>query len=323
MILILGLVFFAVFAITAVVLAAGRSTASQETERTVATLEAALAASPYRGTDASIDIRKNEVFSELPALNRWLMRLELSLRLRLLLAQADLEWTAGSLLLMCLLSWLIPGYLIYLRSGNVLLSFCLALITGAIPFVYVLQRRKHRFDKFEGGFAQTLDLMVSALRAGHSLVSALDIAAAESPAPIGAELRICFDEQNYGLDLKTALTNLTVRMPLHDVRLVVTAILIQRESGGNLAEIFEKAAYLIRERFRLKRQVRTHTAQGRLTGWILSLLPVVLGIALYLVNPTYMTLLWTTPIGLKLMYAAAIMMVVGTLIIRKIVRMEV
>lgn len=323
MILILGLVFIAVFAVTALVLAAGRSTASKETERTLATLKAALAASPYRSTDAWMDIRKNEVFSELPALNRWLMRLEVSLRLRLLLSQADLQWTAGSLLLMCVLSWIIPGYLFYLRSGNILVSFCLALLTGAIPFVYVLQKRRRRLNKFEEGFAQTLDLMVSALRAGHSLVSALDVAATESPAPIGQELRICFDEQNYGLDLKAALTNLTVRMPLHDVRIVVTAILIQRESGGNLAEIFEKAAYLIRERFRLKRQVRTHTAQGRLTGWILAFLPVILGIALYFVNPIYMSLLWTNPIGLKLLYTACVMMVIGSLVIRKIVRMEV
>jgi tight adherence protein B len=323
MLLILALVFIAVFAIAALLLAAGRSTASKESERTVATLEAALAASPYRATDASMDIRKRDVFSDLPALNRWLMRLELSPRLQLLISQADLDWTAGSLLLMCLLCWLIPAYLMYLRSANLFLSFALAVITGAIPLVYVLQKRRRRFNKFEAGFAQTLDLMVSALRAGHSLVSALDIAATESPDPIGGELRICFDEQNYGLDMKSALTNLTTRIPLHDVRIVVTAILIQRESGGNLAEIFEKAAYLIRERFRLKRQVRIHTAQGRMTGWILSFLPLVLGIALYFVNPKYMSLLWTRAIGVKLLYTAAIMMVAGALIIRRIVRMEV
>ena len=119
--------------------------------------------------------------------------------------------------------------------------------------------------------------MVSALRAGNSLVSALRLVAFESPDPVGTEFRICFDEQNYGLELRTAMENLVTRVPLQDLRIVVTAILIQKESGGNLAEVLDKASYLIRERFRLRRQVRVHTAQGRLTGWILSFLPLVLG----------------------------------------------
>lgn len=322
MLLVIVLVFTAAFTITALLVRAGQAT-SQRNERTLATLEAVLATSSQRSVDPDIDIRKTELLSDLPALNRWLAQLQFAPKLQLLIAQADLEWTAGTLLLMCSLCWVIPGYLIYLRSGSFLLAFFIGAFLGAIPLIYVFQKRRKRFNKFEEGFAQTLDLMVSALRAGHSLVSALDIAANESEAPIGPELRTCFDEQNYGLDLKIAMANLTARVPLHDVRIVVTAILIQRESGGNLAEIFEKAAYLIRERFRLKRQVRTHTAQGRMTGWILSLLPVVLGIALYFVNPKYMSLLWTTPTGLKLMYAAAVMTIVGALIIRKIVNMEV
>src|SRR5260370_12037783 len=155
--------------------------------------------------------------------------------------------------------------------------------------------------------------MVSALRAGHSLVSALDLAASESPDPIGTELRICFDEQNYGLELKTAMSNLAARVPLQDLKIVITAILIQKESGGNLAEVFDKAAYVIRERFRLKRQVRVHTAQGRLTGWILSFLPVGLGISLYLINPERMSLLWTRPICLKLLYLSGRMPLVVAL----------
>ncbi|MGO4209872.1 type II secretion system F family protein [Terriglobus sp. YAF25] len=113
------------------------------------------------------------------------------------------------------------------------------------------------------------------------------------------------------------------RVPLQDLRIVVTAILIQKESGGNLAEVLEKAAHVIRERFRLKRQIRVHTAQGRLTGWILSFLPVVLGIALYLVNPKTMSILWTNPIGVKLLYLSAAMTISGALIIRKIVNMKV
>jgi tight adherence protein B len=165
--------------------------------------------------------------------------------------------------------------------------------------------------------------MVSALRVGHSLSSALGLVTRECPDPVGTEFRVCFDEQNYGLELKAALDNLVTRVPLQDLRIVSTAILIQKESGGNLAEVLEKAAEVIRERFRLKREISTHTAQGRLTGWILSLLPIVLGCALYFISPDTMSILWKREIGIKLLYAAGIMMVIGGLIIRKIVDMDV
>jgi len=164
---------------------------------------------------------------------------------------------------------------------------------------------------------------VGALRAGQSLIAALKLVGNETPDPIGGEFRICFDEQNFGLDIRTAMDNLVSRVPLQDLRIVVTAILIQKESGGNLAEVLDKASSLIRERFRLRRQVRVHTAQGRMTGWILSLLPLALGIGLYLLNPVTMSILWTRPIGIKLLYTSAAMTVTGGLIIRKIVNMEV
>jgi tight adherence protein B len=184
-------------------------------------------------------------------------------------------------------------------------------------------KRTKRLAKFEEGLPEALDLIVSALRVGHSLNSALGLVTRECPDPVGSEFRVCYDEQNYGLELKTALENMITRMPTQDLQIVVTAIMIQKESGGNLAEVLEKTAEVIRERFRLKRQVSTHTAQGRLTGIILTLLPIVLGCALYFISPTMMSLLWTTPIGIKLLYTAAGMIVVGGLIIRKIVNMDV
>src|SRR6202000_2364818 len=190
-------------------------------------------------------------------------------------------------------------------------------------FFYVLHKRRKRFNKFEEELPEALDLMVSALRAGHSLVAALGLVGSESPDPNGGEFKICCDEQNYGLELRTALDNLVSRVPLQDVRIVTTAILIQKESGGNLAEVLDKVAYVIRERFRLRRQVRIHTAQGRMTGWILSFLPVVLGIALYFVDSDHMSLLWKRDIGGKLLYGSAAMTIIGALIIRKIVSMEV
>jgi tight adherence protein B len=165
--------------------------------------------------------------------------------------------------------------------------------------------------------------MVSALRAGHSLISALESVAREMPNPIGAEFRKCFDEQTFGLEMRESMLNLGARIPIHDVHIVITAILIQKESGGNLAEILDKVAAIIRERFRLKKQVQVHTAQGRLTGWILSLLPVILGFGLYMVNPEHMSVLWQDKLGLKLIYAAAIMTLIGALIIRKIVNIRI
>jgi tight adherence protein B len=224
---------------------------------------------------------------------------------------------------MSLACFAIPAYLIYLRTQVAILAILIGVLGGLAPLAFVLHRRSQRFNRIEQELPESLDLMVSGLRAGHSLVAALRLVAYESPEPIGGEFRICFDEQNYGLELRTAMENLVRRAPLQDLRIVVTAILIQKESGGNLAEVLDKASYVIRERFRLKRQVRVHTAQGRLTGWILSFLPVVLGIGLYLVNPETMSILWTRPIGIKLLYTSAAMTLTGALIIRKIVNMEV
>jgi len=322
MLLPLVFVFLGVFIVASLLLTASRPGAKQ-TEQTLGVLQAALATAKLAPNDQTIDIRKNELLSAVPWLNRWLMKVELAPRLRVLLYQADLKWTAGSLLLMCTLCFTIPAYLIYLRTNAFVFSILIGLLLGAAPVLYALYKRKQRFNKFEQELPETLDLMVSALRAGHSLVSALDLAASESPDPIGTEFRICFDEQNYGLDLKTAMNNLAARVPLQDLKIVITAILIQKESGGNLAEVFDKAAYVIRERFRLKRQVRVHTAQGRLTGWILSFLPIVLGIGLYFINPESMSLLWTRPLGIKLLYASGTMTIIGALIIRKIVNMDV
>jgi tight adherence protein B len=166
-------------------------------------------------------------------------------------------------------------------------------------------------------------MMVSALRAGHALVAAIGLVARECSDPVGCEFKACFEEQKYGLDMKTAMDNMLNRMPLQDLRTISTAIMIQSESGGNLAEVLDKTTNVIRERFRLVRQISVHTAQGRLTGWILTFLPVVLGFALYTVNPEMMSILWRTPIGVKLLWIASGMVVVGGLIIRNIVNLDV
>jgi len=323
MLLVLILVFVGVFVVCTLLLMAGGTGASQQAEQAIANLDAALASGRIHSRDQIVDIRKNEILSTIPIINRWLMRLELAPRLTILLYQSGLKWTAGALLLMSVACFAIPAYLVYLRSGAFLIGLIVGIPVGFLPLAFVYHRRGKRFDQIEQQLPEALDLMVSSIRAGHSLVAALRLVAYESPEPIGGEFRICFDEQNYGLELRTAMENLVNRVPLQDLRIVVTAILIQKESGGNLAEVLDKASYLIRERFRLRKQVRVHTAQGRMTGWVLTILPAALGVLLYLMNPETMSLLWTRPMGVKLLYAWVVMTLTGALVIRKIVNMKV
>lgn len=316
--------FVAVFAILAPVLIwwSGAGKAGDK-KQAAAALNTAIGQSPVDAVGAVINFRKNELVSAIPLLNKYLEKLELIPRIRRMLMQAELKWTPGTLGLLSLVAFALPAYLINLRTGSLILSLVVGGALGLIPTGYVMFKRSKRFGKFEQGLPEALDLMVSALRVGHSFNSALGLVTRECADPVGPEFRIAFDEQNYGLDLRTALENLQNRVPLQDLRMAVTAILIQRESGGNLAEVLEKTAHVIRQRFRLKKQVMVHTAQGRLTGWILTILPIALGVVLYIVNPKMISLLWQRDIGIKLMYAGGGMLVVGSLIIQKIVRMDV
>jgi tight adherence protein B len=321
--LIIGLTFLGAFSVIALVLVAIGSRASEQAKQVHATLDSALATDRQEDREALINLRKNELFSTIPWLNRRLNQLELAPRLQALLYQADLKWSTGGLLAGCGLCFAVPAYLAYLRLDSVLMALPVGLLMGSAPFLFVLYKRNKRLNLFQKGLPEALDLMVSALRAGHSLVAAIGSVARECADPIGCEFRACFEEQNYGLELKTALDNLINRVPLQDLRIFATAIMIQKESGGNLAEVLDKTAHVIRERFRLKRQVGVHTAQGRMTGWVLTLLPVILGIALYFVNPEMMSVLWKNPLGIKLLWSASIMIVIGGLIIRHIVNMDV
>jgi tight adherence protein B len=269
--------------------------------------------------DEVLDIRRQELLSQIPWLNRILLKISVAPQVRLLLYQAESSWTVGTLFSICGLMGLAVWFGVQQRTGATLLALALGAGASTLPYLFVVKKRSMRFNNFEEKLPETLDLMVSALRAGHGLISALGMVSKDAPEPIQKEFKQLFDEQNYGLELRLAMLNLAQRVPLHDVKIMVTAIVIQRESGGNLAEILDRCAYLIRERFRLKRQISVHTAQGRLTGWILAMLPVVLGLLVYFVNPDYISILWKTEVGLHMMYAAAIMTSIGALIIRKIV----
>jgi tight adherence protein B len=320
----IGFVVFAgVFGFVALVAIALTTEASQQAKQVHATLDSALATDRQDDVAQLVNFRKTDLLSSIPWLNRRLLKFELGPRLQRLLYQADLKWNAGGLLAGCALLYMIGAYVVFWRFDSFLGALLVGLPVGALPFVLVFRKRSKRLHLFQQGLPEALDLMVSALRAGQSMVASMGSVARECADPIGCEFKACFEEQNYGLEIKTALDNLIERVPLQDLRIVATAIMIQKESGGNLAEVLDKTSHVIRERFRLKRQVEVFTAQGRMTGWVLTLLPIVLGIALYFVNPKLTSVLWTDPLGIKLLWTAIAMIIVGGLVIRKIVNMDV
>jgi tight adherence protein B len=196
-------------------------------------------------------------------------------------------------------------------------------VGAAVPFLVLSRKRKKRLRTFEENFPEALDLMARALKAGHAFATGLKMVADEMPEPIGPEFRKTFDEQNFGLPLKDALGNLSDRIPILDVRFFATAVLIQRETGGNLSEILENLGHVVRERFKILRQVRVHTAHGRLTGYVLLALPAFLAVALSFINPEHMQLLFRERMGHIMIGIAVIMQAIGYFWIKQVVKIEV
>jgi tight adherence protein B len=316
----LTVVFVGAFVVVFLLFLALSSGSQRDVEKTMVRLNAISVVSVLPSSPEVTSFVKEETFSNIPWLNDLLQSFNVLPTVKKILRQSGLQWEVASLLLTSILLWILGAVGVYLRSRSVIISSLLGALVAMGPWLWALHKRHKRFLAFEETLPEALDLLVSAIRAGHGFTSALGLASRELGEPIAGELKQCFDEQNFGLDLRRAMESLVARVPIADVRLIVSAVLIQKESGGNLAEILEKVAHIIRERFRLKRQIRVHTAQGRLTGWILSFAPVIFGILLYLLNPDRMSVLWTRPIGVKLIWLALFMEATGALIIRKIVR---
>lgn len=323
MTIILAIVFTAAFLVALLVLYAWTANAARERKQALARLDSITVTTSVTEPEAVIDIQRKEVLSDIPWLNELLQSFDVFAGMRKILRKANVEWELGGLLLVSVCLWAFGAFVLFLRTHALVFSFLAGAFLSTVPWMIVLRKRAKRFAEFEEKLPEALDLMVSAIRAGHGFTSSLSIASKEIGEPIATELRKCFDEQNFGLPLRAAMINLADRVPTPDVQLIVSAVLIQKESGGNLAEILEKVAYIIRERFRLRRQIRVHTAQGRLTGWILAVMPIVLGFAFYLINPERMSILWQRPLGIKLMWGAAFMELIGALIIRAIIRVKI
>jgi tight adherence protein B len=273
--------------------------------------------------DVEIVLARAELMSEIPWLNRLLVRVQSAVRLKQVLDQADLHITPSRLVMLAGLAGTLAAMAAAVLKPSILLMIGAGLVAASIPFVHVYWKRKKRFDAFLEHLPDALDLMSRGLSAGHAFSEALHMVATEMPDPIAAEFQKTYEEQNLGLSLKLALENLTRRMPLLDLRMCVTAVLIQRETGGNLAEILEKVAYTIRERFRILGDLKTLTTSSRMSAWLLCGLPLGVTFAITVLNPEYMSVLWKDTRGHYLIAAALFMQITGMLIVRKILRIKI
>src|SRR5437773_6427074 len=273
--------------------------------------------------DEASDVLRKELLSDMPALHRILAMAPGIARLRLFLEQGAIRMQVGSFVLISV------ALLVFVFLATVIAGLPLyeglpaALGAGAIPTVIASAIRQRRFNKFEEQFPEALDLLGRAVRAGHAFTTGLEMIAKECAEPLAGEFRTTFEEQNFGLPLRDALLNLTERVPIIDVRFFVTALLIQKETGGNLAEILDGLSRVIRDRFRIYREVRVRTAQGRLTAGILIALPIMMGFILSVLNPKYIGVLFTDPLGPIVLVTAAVMQIIGSAILWKIIHFEV
>jgi tight adherence protein B len=278
-----------------------------------------------RGGETSpvLDLLRDEMLSEVPAIHRVMMRFSWSGRLRDLIEQSGMRTKPGKIVMFsCVLAL---GAYVAARVFHVPLWGCAAagLALGAIPFAVIVFKRNRRMRQFEERFPEALDLLGRAVRAGHAFTTGMEMIGKESPEPIAGEFRKTFEEQNFGLPIRDALLNMTDRVPLVDVRFFVTALLVQKETGGNLAEILDNLARVIRDRFRIYREVRTKTAQGRLTAIILIALPPAMMAILSIINPAYIRVLFEDPKGPTVLAIAGALQLIGSAIIWKIIHIEV
>lgn len=288
-----------------------------------------LAAEQGQGGRETLALLRDEMFSRIPAFDTLLRRSERVSKLQVLLEQAGLSMRAGNLLVLCLLASAaasIGGYI--LAQPLPTQEAVLFTATGAglgliVPYSYVAWRRTRRFQKFEAMFPEAIDTLARAVRAGHAFTVALEIVFNELGEPAATEFRKLYEEQKYGMPVRDALLNLSQRVPLVDVKFFVTAVMLQRETGGNLAEILDNLSYMIRERFKILRQVRVYTAQGRLTMMLLMGLPPTIIVTMLIMNPSFIQPLFADPIGHVLLAAGITLQTVGYFVIRRIIQIQV
>jgi tight adherence protein B len=286
-------------------------------------MEAVRKAERRGNVSLGVALVRDEMLSSVPAIHRLMLKWSWSTRFSAYVLQAGIRTKPAKIILMSA----VLGLGSFLLTGMFYRKIPLQIAAGAlmtvVPFAYVAFKRRRRLRQFEEHFPEALDLLGRAVRAGHAFTTGLEMISKECPEPISGEFRAVFEEQNFGLPLRDAVLNLGERVPLVDVGFFVTALLIQKESGGNLAEILDGLSRVIRDRFRILRDVQTRTAQGRLTAGILVALPPLMVFLLGAVNPEYMKPLFEDPAGPPMVYAAAVFQVAGAILLWKIVHIEV
>jgi tight adherence protein B len=276
-----------------------------------------------RQPSEELALLRDELLSEIPALNRMLQRSPSITKLQHMLNQADVKMRAGKFLTFTVGSGALIALAILFLTDTPLYAGVGLLLGLFIPYIYVSYQRSRRFHKFEELFPEAIDTLARAVRAGHAFTTALELIANEMAEPISGEFRKLFEEQKFGLPVRDALLNLTERMPIVDVKFFVTAVMLQRETGGNLAEILDGLSYVIRERFKILRQVRVYTAQGRLTMMLLMGLPPLIVVTMMLLNPDFIKPLFYDRMGHAMIVAGITLQTIGYFLIRKIIRIQV
>jgi len=271
--------------------------------------------------DASVVKQSNR--GPLPSIDRAMAKTRIGSRIARLIEQSGARTTPSGIGVMMLLvaagSAFAASVLVPLRFA----PLAAGALGAAMPIGWLVHRRTVRLKRFEEQFPEALDLLSRAIRAGHAFQTAMGMIADEVAQPVGPEFKKTFDEQNFGLPLRDALNQLSERVPILDVRFFVTAVLIQRDTGGNLSEILDNLAHVVRERFKIRRQVRVHTAHGRFTGYVLLALPAALAVVLSYISPSHMETLFKERIGQMMLIGAIVMQTIGFLWIRKVIKIEV
>jgi tight adherence protein B len=282
-----------------------------------------------RAPSEELALLRDEMLSKIPALDNLLRRSSSISNLQTLLAQANLGIRAGNILILCLVSAAVVGMVTFVATVSMpqrqsaFIRMGSILVGGILPYSYASYRRSKRFQRFEELFPEAIDTLARAVRAGHAFTTALELIANEISEPVSTEFRKLFEEQKFGLPVRDALINLSERMPLVDVKFFVTAVMLQRETGGNLAEILDNLSYVIRERFKIMRQVRVYTAQGRLTMLLLMALPPIIVVVMLVMNPGFIRPLFDDPMGHTLLVSGITLQTIGYFVIRKIIHIQV
>jgi tight adherence protein B len=270
-----------------------------------------------------VALLRDEVLSRIPAFDTFLRRSERVSLLQKMLAQGNVDVRAGNFLMVCAFSAVLFAVVAVVAGGNLLFGWAGGIVGFFLPYAYASHMRTKRFAQFEEKFPEAIDTLARAVRAGHAFTTALEMIANEVAEPVAGEFRQLYEEQKFGLPVRDALINLADRVPLVDVKFFVTAVMLQRETGGNLAEILDNLSYVIRERFKILRQVRVHTAQGRLTMVLLMALPPTIVLIMSIMNPGFIRPLFTDPIGHALIVGGITLQTLGYFFIRRIIRIQV